>query len=171
MKHFSLILLFYLALQHATAQNMIVKAGELPDNVGDIVYNPKTDLPDFYLCNKGHIYWYYNVKASYKGDKPAIRRILLKHYQYKSAYRAITGWVTVSFVINCKRETDRFRTAQLDENYRKTSFPDSFTRQLEQGVRALTDWVPGKYSDGSPANSYYYINFKISRGKIIDFTP
>lgn len=171
MKYLGLIWLFYLALQQATGQNTIPKVGELPSNVGDIAYNSKTDRPDFYLCDQGHIYWYYNVKANYEGGKPAIRQILLSHYQYNPAYSALTGWITISFVINCKGETDRFRTAQLDANYQKTSFPDSFVRQFEQGVRALTDWVPGTLHGGAPANSYYYLTFKINQGRFTDFTP
>lgn len=171
MKYLGLTCLFYLALQQATAQNTIPKAGQLTGNVGQIFYNPKTDRPDFNLCDKEHIYWYYQVKAGYKGEKLAIRKILLSHYQYKPAYHTLTGWITISFVINCKGETDRFRTAQLDANYQKTSFPDSFITQFEQGVRALKDWIPGKFPDGSPADSYYYLTFKINQGKFIDFTP
>lgn len=171
MKYLFLVLFFCLVVQQATAQSTIPKAGELPANVGDIAYNAKTDRPDFFLCDQGPIYWYYNVKASYEGGKPAIRQILLKHYLYKPTYRAITGWITISFVINCKGETDRFRTTQLDENYQKTSFPDFFTRQFEQGVRALNNWVPGTLHGGLPANSYYYLTFRINDGKFIDFTP
>ena len=171
MKYAFLVLLFLLLTGLTSAQNSIPKEDQLTANVGDIAYNPQTDRLDFKLCDKGNIYWYYQLGTKYTGGKPAIVKSIFKYYRYVPAFKNISGSITISFVVNCEGQTDRFRISQLGTNYQKITFQQGLVKQLLQGVKSLDAWIPGKYHDGSAANSYYYLNFKIEDGKIKEITP
>ncbi|RFZ91723.1 hypothetical protein D0C36_09690 [Mucilaginibacter conchicola] len=147
----------------------ITKAKSYPEQVGDITFDPKTDRADFKLCD-GDIYQYYGTGTTYKGGTKALKQYLLKHYQYKPAYKNITGYVTVRFVVNCRAQTDRFRVLQIDEHYQKTTFNAGFISHLTKLCQSLNNWVAGG-TDQRKANTYYYLNFKMLRGRIKEITP
>ncbi|GAA4324925.1 hypothetical protein GCM10023149_26880 [Mucilaginibacter gynuensis] len=169
LKIFVLILMLLVAGFGLKAQ--IPKASELPEDVGDIVFDPKTDKADFFFCHKDYIIQYYNYGTKYKGGGKAIRDFINSKFQYKPAYAPATGFITVRFVINCKGETDRFRVLQLNKDYQKTLFDTGLTNQMLKLCKALNQWLPGKDDKGNFYDSYYYLNFKLVNGRIKAITP
>ncbi|MDN5288282.1 MAG: hypothetical protein JWR38_4556 [Mucilaginibacter sp.] len=170
-KHLLLLLLLLTTSIALKAQNSLPTASALPEDVGDIVFDPKTDKANFYLCHQNFIIQYYNVATSYKGGGGAIKKSILNRYRYKQAYMLATGFVTIRFVINCKGQTDRFRISQLNNNYQQTVFNKDLIAQLLELCKSLDQWVPGKDDKGNIYDSYYYLNFKLVKGHIKAITP
>lgn len=170
-KHLLLLLLLLSIGTSLKAQNNLPSASSLPEDVGDIAFDPKTDKADFYLCHQNFIIQYYNVATSYKGGGGTIKKLILNNYQYKPVYVATTGFVTIRFVINCKGQTDRFRVVQMNNNYEQTIFNKDLIAQLLGICKSLDPWLPGKDGKGNIYDSYYYLNFKLVKGRITAITP
>jgi hypothetical protein len=153
------------------AQTKLLDSNQLLEDVGDIKFNPKTDKANFCLCHKDFIIQYYNFGTTYKGGSKAIKSFIYKQYQYWSAYNLITGIITIRFVVNCKGETDRFRVLQMDSNYQKVTFDKGLTKHLLKLCAKLNHWIPGKDNKGNIYDSYYYLNFQIVKGHILNITP
>lgn len=170
MKFAGSLLLFMLLLCNLLKAQDITKANSYPEQVGDITFNPKTDKANFELCDNGWIYQYYGPGTTYKGGTKALKSSLLAHYQYKPAYKSISGYITIRFVVSCKAETDRFRVFQLDESYQKTTFDAGFITQLTTLCKLLNKWVAGSFNNKA-VNTYYYLNFKMHNGRIQEITP
>lgn len=170
MKFAGSILLFMSLLGNLLKAQDITKANSYPEQVGEIVFNPKTDKANFELCDNGWAYEYYGPGTTYKGGAKALKSYLLTHYQYKPAYKNISGYITIRFLVSCKAQTDRFRVFQLDENYQKANFDTGFVTNLTTLCKSLDKWVAGGFN-GKPVNTYYYINFKMLNGRIKEITP
>ena len=170
MKFAGSLLLFMLLLGNLLKGQDITKVNSYPEQVGDISFDPKTDKANFELCDNGWTYQYYGPGTTYKGGTKALKSYMLTHYQYKSAYKNISGYITIRFVVSCKAETDRFRVFQLDESYQKTTFDAGFITQLTTLCKLLNKWVAGSFNNKA-VNTYYYLNFKMHNGRIQEITP
>lgn len=126
------------------AQGNLPKADQLPEDVGDIAFNPKIDKANFYLCHKDFIIQYYNFSTSYKGGGKAIKEFILNHYVYKPAYKLISGFITIRFVINCKGETGRFRVSHLDSDYKNVLINKDLVAQMLRLCKSLNHWIRGR---------------------------
>lgn len=139
-------------------------------DVGDIEVDAEKDDLTFVTCNPNNIYQYYGVKTTYKGEAPAIRDHFFQQLRYTTEAPADNGYVTIRFVVNCKGQTGWFRVMQVNKNYERTVFNRDLVKQLAQLTRELKDWIPGQLGS-TTVDSYYYLNFKIKEGKVIDITP
>ena len=138
--------------------------------VGEIVFDPNIDNPDFYLCRPHRIVPYYQVRTTYQGGSKAIRDFIQDNYQYKDSFAEENGFITIKFVVNCQGETDRFRVLQIDRNYKEKEFPNDMKEQLLALTQKLDDWIPGERND-KKYDAYYYLNFKIVNGRITEILP
>lgn len=171
-KSFLVMLLFMITVSFPIkAQQSLPNANELMEDVGDIPFNPKTDKVNFYLCHKNFIIQYYNFETSYLGGTKAIKNFILTNYIFKPSYKLTTGFLTVRFIINCKGETDRFRLSQLNNDYKNAIFNADLTEQILGLCKKLNLWIPGKDKKGNIYDSYYYLNFRFVKGRIITITP
>jgi hypothetical protein len=164
------LILFLLIVSISIKAQDITKTTKFPQQVGDITFDPKTDKASFELCDNGFINQYYGLKTTYQGGTKAIKKYLTGNYEYKTAYKNITGYITIRFVVNCKGQTDRFRVFQLDENYQRANYNISFISHLTALCKSLNGWIPGKYNN-QVYDTYYYLNFKMIKGQIKDITP
>ena len=75
--------LFFLIPLISFGQNKTIANPEYPNNVGDIEFNSKTDKKDFELCNKNHIYQYFNNSGGleYEGEKLEIEKVFKENYK------------------------------------------------------------------------------------------
>jgi hypothetical protein len=165
---YCIITLLLLFTCYASAQNKLPKADQLPDQVGDIIFNTQTDQYDFKLCDKENIYQYYNVNTTYTGEIKALKKHLFDGFKYDAKYALITGSVTIRFIVNCKAQTGWFRVSQLNSNYERTTFPPEFINRVLLDVKNLKGWIPGKLSNGAVCDSYYFLHFRIVKGRIKD---
>ncbi|MCQ6960078.1 hypothetical protein [Mucilaginibacter aquariorum] len=164
------LILFLLVVSISIKAQDVTKTTKFPQQVGDITFDPKTDRANFELCGNGFINQYYGLKTTYQGGTKAIKKHLTSNYKYKTAYKNITGYVTIRFVVNCKGQTDRFRVFQLDENYQKVKYDISFISHLTALCKSLNKWIPGKYNN-QVYDTYYYLNLKMVKGQIKEITP
>jgi hypothetical protein len=137
---------------------------EYPQKVGEIVFDPKLDDANFFICNEGFIPEGYQVSTSYKGEAWAILTQLKAGFQYNDSFIG-SGYVTIRFVVNCKGEAGRYRILQVDENYQPTEFSQPLLHHLLSLTKGLTQWNAGKYRD-QPRDSYEHVIFKIERGQL-----
>lgn len=141
-----------------------------PEMVGDISYDPKTDNPDFVLCNNKRIYQYYSVKTNYEGEKVSLYKEIQTKYKFKNSFRHETGFITIRFVVSCNGFTDRFRIFEIDEHYLPKKFNAELRTQLLDICKSLKHWKPGLIN-GQAVDSYYHLSFKLQDGKIISIKP
>jgi hypothetical protein len=170
MRKILITLWFCLSVYCGFGQDKLPDAAHLPEQVGDIIFNPQTDQYDFKLCDKDNIYQYYGLNTSYKGEFKELKRELLSKINFKVGFSSITGSVTVRFIVNCQGQTGWYRIYQLNGSYQKVSFSPLFVGQLLDAVKSLKGWVPGKFSNGTACDTYYYLYFKIVKGHIKDIT-
>lgn len=162
--------LFFLLFLAACSRS-VTEPSQYARHVGDIAFDPKTDKPDFYLCNDADILQYHNTgnAMEYKGEKLALVQAFEAAYQ-PVAKSTENGLIRIRFVVNCKAETDRFRVMGMDENYQSKTFDSRITNQLLAITKQLNGWVPKTYKD-KPVDYYQYLIFKIERGAIKEILP
>jgi hypothetical protein len=152
------------------AQTKLPLPGKLSEHVGDITFDKKTDDPKFKICNSANVYQYYAVNTTYKGGTKAIKNFFFSNYKFEPAFKAITGYITIRFIVNCKGQTGWFRVQQLDDNYKIAQFHKKVINELLGLTKKLNGWIPGKLDD-AVRDSYYYLNFKLTGGHLKDITP
>lgn len=138
--------------------------------VGDIAYDARVDSPTFTICNEDHIPQYFNFSKGmqYRGEKPALLEDVNKHYKPVNINQS--GLVRIRFVVNCKRETGRFRMQAMDLNYQPYEFNSQITDQLLTITKSLSGW--GILTKNTTPKDYYqYLIFKIDNGTIIEILP
>ncbi|PRB03811.1 hypothetical protein CQ046_08440 [Chryseobacterium sp. MYb7] len=135
----------------------------LTNEIGDISMNKKTDNSDFQT--KGITYQYYQANTKYKGERKAIRDILMVENLKLASVK--NGWLVIRFLINYEGSTDRFRFFCIDEKYRDIKLSNQEEENLLKIVRLLRNWEVGKV-DEKKVDSYYQITFKVENGKVID---
>ncbi len=166
---FIYILLFFPFLFSSQTE----KAYSRPEYVGDIKFDEKLDKKDFFLCNEGDIYQYFNNSegegVDYEGEKFTIEEEFSNKYNFQNVNKD-NAWVRIRFVVNCKGETDRFRILVSDYNYQPIEIDTKITAQLLQISKDLKGWKPKAYK-GFQLDYYQYLIFKIKDGKIDEILP
>ena len=135
----------------------------LTNQIGDISMNKKIDNSDFQT--KGITYQYYQANTKYKGERKAIRDILLVKNPKLASVK--NGWLVIRFLVNQEGLTDRFRFFCIDEKYRDINLSNQEEEELLKNIRSLRNWEVGKVN-GEKVDSYYQITFKVENGKVID---
>ncbi len=145
---------------------------DIPNNVGDIDFDPKLDDIQFQTCNGNNILQYYNFYESlnYEGEKYALDEQIYSQFRQRKRAKNESGYITIRFVVNCHGETGRFRTTQMDCNYDIKEFDKSIVEQLESITKSLKGWLPGN-GQKAKLDYYQYIIYKIDSGKIIEILP
>ncbi len=163
--------LFFLIPLISFGQNKTIANPEYPNNVGDIEFNSKTDKKDFELCNKNHIYQYFNNSGGleYEGEKLEIEKVFKENYKSEKINNE-TGLIRINFIVNCKGKTDRFRLISMDENYNEKLFLKSITDQLLAITKNLNGWKAKKIKERD-IDYYQYLIFKIENGQLKEILP
>jgi len=143
------------------------------NDVGDIVPNVRLDNSSFTVCDEYRIKQYYLRKSSdlvpsYGGEKKALDAELLT--QFVQLDSAVSGYVTVRFVLNCKGETGRFRVEEMGLDLKPKSVHPELPSRLIEMVHNLNRWTP-RTSRGEWIDTYHYLTFKIEAGKLTEILP
>ncbi|SHJ24714.1 hypothetical protein SAMN02745146_2604 [Hymenobacter daecheongensis DSM 21074] len=136
--------------------------------VGNILFDPSQDRPDFALRPNGRIYQYYNFDTTFPGGRVELRKHLLRALP-TAAGSSDSGFLTVRFVVNYRGETDRFRVQALNSEYQPQAMDPELVARVLGACRALRGWLPGQI-DGETKDSYFYITFVVREGHIQDIT-
>ncbi|AMJ66364.1 hypothetical protein [Hymenobacter sp. PAMC 26628] len=161
----------------ACAQQVFLPKVAPNANVGDIAFDPATDRADFKRCGEGQydVPQYYQSKTAYAGGTQALRQLLVTPSLPRGT-AALSGYVTVRFLVNCHGDTDRFRVTQIDADYRPAQFSPALVAELLRRTKALHGWQPGHFPgpgahQGEALDCYCYLMFKIIHGRVVDILP
>lgn len=160
----SVILLLLLLSNCNYINNKASEADEPHYWVGDIPYDPNTDNSNFTLCDPTQVIHRRNG-LTFPGGKIAIKKQCLENYKSKSIFQSFNGYIMVRFIINCKKETDRFRVQVLDYDFSIKECPNELTEHILSIVKGLQGWEPVLQKD-SGSDFSKYLNFKIKDGQI-----
>lgn len=141
--------------------------------VGNIVFNARTDKSTFSLCYLAYQNEYYvfgNRDNLYRGGKKAIRQYFSEKFVPVPEAEQESGWLTIRFMVNCKGETDRFRVSGMDTEFNPKTFAESLSQQLLTLAKAMDGWQPA-FWEGQPYDYYFFLSFKIRNGKLDDILP
>jgi hypothetical protein len=143
-------------------------------NVGDIPFNEEWDDVNFKICDETDIQQYYvryssDTPPGYKGEKRGLEKIILNQYHYVPSEKE-NGYVSIRFIVNCEGKPGRFRTEEMDFDYKPVTFDKKITNQLLDIVKNLNDWIPRK-RNGESLDFYQYLTFKIEKGQIVKILP
>jgi hypothetical protein len=144
-------------------------------HVGDIVFDPKVDNPDFKVCHD-RIYQYYNFeKGNFSLDKQIIRQHFAEKFKKVAGTSDQNGYITIRFVVNCEGETDRFRVYEIDSELATTQLNEELRNQLLLLTKELKGWKPGEFPEirnrKGKYDFYQYLTFKIRSGELVDILP
>ncbi len=168
MKHLVLMITF-LILIHSCNQAQNNNEQAYAGHVGSIQLDPSLDDSGFAICDERWIFEYYNFSKGLQFEGEKIK--IIEHFRAK--YKPATqenGYFTVRFVVNCKRETGRFRTESMGFDYQPIRFEDRTTDQLLTLTKELKGWRVGIYQ-GKEQDYYQYLTFKIEEGNLTEILP
>lgn len=154
----------------AFGQEKLPPTANMPDQVGNIIFNPQTDQYNFKLCDKDDIYQYYGLGTSYKGEIKQLKTELFSCIKYQPQFNNATGSITIRFIVNCQGQTGWFRIYQLGDDYQKVDFSPRFVNGILDAVKGLKGWIPGKSQTGVAVDTYFFLYFKIVKGRVQDIT-
>jgi len=141
--------------------------------LGDISFDKKLDKADFQICNgEANIFQYFNkgFNIAFEGDKPALIALFKENYD-PSIVKPESGLIRIRFIVNCNRETDRFRLLEGGLDYQKKTFDKVITDQLLSITKSITGWKQKFDDDGNAVDYYQYLIFRIVNGQITKLLP
>jgi hypothetical protein len=142
-----------------------------PENVGDIAFDANLDDLNFKLCNEVRTFQYYNSPKGlpFEGEKAKLNQIYFEKFRKKN-FSNETGYLTIRFVVNCKGETGRFRTQEMDNEFKAKKLNRELVSELLDVTKKLSGWIIA--TNGKDTFDYYqYLTFKIESGKLIEIMP
>ena len=140
------------------------------DQVGDIIFDPSRDDPDFQPCDPDQVIHWYTYEITYQGDTKAIEKECVARFSDKEAYAGFSGYIIVRFIVNCENQTGRFRIQSLTPEFEPCTAPAGLEEEVLALVRSLNGWNHAVY-EGKDYDSYMYLNFKFTNGKIEKVLP
>lgn len=157
-------------LFNACRSGQSVQDKRYPAHVGDISPDPKQDDPAFTVCRENYVPQYYSLESGYEGEKPAIEAYFRKNFVHNNKHKAVDGYITIRFVVNCQGKTGRFRLQEVGPDLVAKQFPAELSSQLLRLVKSLQGWKPGM-NNGVALDYYKYLTFKIKDGNIAEILP
>jgi hypothetical protein len=167
-----LILLFTLCFmgirKKVHTQNTVPYNSNAREKVGWIAYDKEQDRPDYFLCDEWNIEEYYQVNPLYKEGMPDIRKYFEPYQPKLNQLWEKDGYIIVRFIINCKGETDRYRTKFMNLNYEEENqVNEKLKKEIKNLVSTMGKWTPGQYM-GKKYDCYQHLKFLFRAGKLTD---
>lgn len=133
--------------------------------VGEIPFDDQKDDFAFKLSDSLILFF----EPVIDGEKPTIIKHFKEHYSEKG-FEEENGYLTIRFFVNKNGKTGKFRSEEMDFNYKKIQMNDRLCTQILKLTRELKGWQALQIN--SVMLGYYtYLNFKIVRGEIKEITP
>lgn len=131
-----------------------------------------SDDSDFELC--GHIrnvadYYNSTPDGSYLHGKRAMLDTIHSNLDRSKRFDQ-SGFLVYRFVVNCEGKTGRFVVEGYDSDYQPQEFEAETVDHLYSILERLEEWRPVVIRDEA-RDAYFYINFKIENGEIVDILP
>ncbi|HET6246051.1 MAG: hypothetical protein H0V01_10300 [Bacteroidetes bacterium] len=103
-------------------------------------------------------------------DKKAIKRHFLQNYETQENLKSENGYLTISFIVNCKGHLGKYTVEQMGLDFKPYEFNFEITRQLLELTKQLDKWAVFT-SEGIEYDHHRYLTFKIENGEITEITP
>lgn len=137
---------------------------EYPEFIGEIDADDRLDDPRFKLCDSTMLVQS-RLALSYEGGLAQLEEKGKKALGNRENYKKYSGYVMVRFIINCQKETGRFRFQTLDEQFLVQDCPQELKQQVQQFIEGLDKWVFLRAEDQGKDHSKY-LNFKFEQGQL-----
>src|SRR5690606_15341975 len=154
--------------------NMLRSQNTIPQNlntkmrVGWIEYDQQIDRADFYLCDENNIEEYYQVNPKYGEGLYSIKKYFESYVHLLNRLCKVDGYVTIRFVVNCKGDTDRYRSFFVNHAYEEEEEANAELKsKLMDLIAKMGKWNPGEYRK-KKYDSYQIIKFKFEGKKLVD---
>lgn len=143
---------------------VLINVAAHAQNVGDIVFDPKTDDPKFQLCNPDNIWQSYYLKSVQDETSIMVRKAFATRYTYNEVWANDSGIIRIRFVVNCSGIADRFRLLELDQHLK----PGHFTNALKTHLMTITKSIqwPTRRAREQTVDYYHHFSVRIDGGKI-----
>lgn len=115
-------------------------------------------------CSK-EVHKYYEISAKHPKSSVSLIK-LLNERKGPQIKKNINGYITFSFIVNCKGQIGEFIIYQLDQDFNRKTYDEQSIEILREFILDMKDFKI--YED---KNYYYYLTFKIGNGKVIDILP
>lgn len=139
----------------------------------DIAFDKNLDKEDFLICHgENNVFQYFNLgdNIAFKGGKRTLINVFKENYD-PDRVKQESGLIRIRFIVNCQRETDRFRLLTSGLDYQEKAIDKSITDQLLAITKSLNGWGPKYNEEQQPIDYYQYLIFKIVDGQIIKILP
>ncbi len=142
-----------------------------PRIVGETKFDAAVDEPSFKPCNEERVHQYYNFGNGfqYTGEKSEIIRIFKERFKSQEK-KGESGYITIRFIVNCKRQTGWFRIQEMDNEYNPKKFDKGIVDGLLKITKGLDGWITGEL-EKVQYDYYQYLTFKMENGLLIDIMP
>lgn len=164
MKVCTYILLICFLFNCKSAEEDTARIKSYSDNVGDIPFDSNTDNRSFMFCDSTKVISGRST-LTFSDNGNTVAEVCLKNFKFRSTYEPFSGYVIVRFIVNCKKETGRFRIQTLDKNFSLKECPIGLQNHLMSIVKELKSWE-NSGSRGKGFDRSKFVNFKITDGKI-----
>lgn len=141
------------------------KQEQYPDYLGEIQLDSDVDDPNFTLCDTTKLVQS-RLALSYEGGFAQLEEMAQAALIRKEIYKAYSGYVMVRFLINCQKETGRFRFQTLDEQFLVQDCPQELKEEIQNFIKGLDQWVFLRAENQEKDHSKY-LNFKFEQGQLI----
>ncbi len=149
-------------------QNTVPYNSNTREKIGWIAFDKQLDNPEFFLCDELNIEEYYQVNPLYKEGMPDIRKYFEPNTTKLNQLCEKDGYIIIRFIINCKGETDRFRTRFMNLNYEEESkVNESLKAEIKSLTKNMGNWTPGQYM-GKKYDCYQQLKLIFREGKLTD---
>ncbi|HZY77985.1 MAG TPA: hypothetical protein VFE50_00585 [Cyclobacteriaceae bacterium] len=135
-------------------------------NVGDISFDPKTDDPNFKLCNPEWVLQTYMLKSIADETPLLVDREIRTKFTPRDEWKTENGIVTVRFVVNCNGQADRFRLTEMTFELEEKKFQESLRTHILEIAKSI-QW-PARRARQQTADYYHYFNLRIVDGQVKD---
>ena len=132
--------------------------------IGELSSDSELD-GDFKVCNEDQIPNYYGMNTSFTGGKKAIKNEII--HELENLEFQHSGLISFRFIVNCEGNIGRFRALASDLNLENVEIDPNKLKTIEEALLKLKNWNPAR-NEYNTFDSYYVLNFKIRKNKIID---
>jgi hypothetical protein len=145
---------------------LFINVAASAQNVGDIVFDPRTDDQKFQLCNPGRVFQGYQLKTKMDETSIMVAKELRAKFKTNDAWKNENGIIRVRFVVNCSGVADRFRILGMSFDLKEKQFSEDLAAHVI-GIAKSIQW-PARRAWQQTVDYYYHFSIHIVDGELND---
>jgi hypothetical protein len=145
---------------------LFLSSPAFPQNVGDIVFDARTDDPKFQLCDPNHVFQGFQLKTKMDETSIMVANELRARFKSRDSWKNENGIMRVRFLVNCSGIADRFRVLGLDFDLKEKQFNDELSAHVISISKGIP-W-PARRARDQTVDYYHYFSIHIVNGELTD---